>query len=217
MPNVGQDWIVRPIFLRGDQEIVFEDGVVVTAKKGEFHHVRDSLLTAQDVENLVIRGYGATFKMHKDDYADPTKYEKGEWRMGLAIRGARNVEIYGLTIRDTGGDGIILASGNRFTASENVVIRDVTTDNCYRQGISVISGATCSSRTVCSKTPAVLRPEPASIWNPTAPTSPWRISSFGNSLFENNVLGMHMWLHKLDASSDDVSILWENNIVLAAM
>ena len=213
VPNVGQDWIVRPIFLRGDQEIVFEDGVVVTAKKGEFHHVRDSLLTAQDVENLVLRGYGATFKMHKDDYADPTKYEKGEWRMGLAIRGARNVEIYGLTIRDTGGDGIILASGNRFTASENVVIRDVTTDNCYRQGISVISARNVLIENCVFKNTGGTPPGAGIDLEPDRAHQPLANIIIRNSLFENNVLGMHMWLHKLDASSDDVSILWENNIV----
>ena len=31
MPNVGKDWVVRPLTLVGDQELVFEEGTVVTA------------------------------------------------------------------------------------------------------------------------------------------------------------------------------------------
>jgi hypothetical protein len=138
IPNMGQDWIVRPIFLRSNLELVLEDGTVVTAKKGEYHGKRDSVFTAQDVENLIIRGYGATIRMHKEDYAAPP-YEKAEWRMGINIRGAKNVEILGLTIRDTGGDGIYLGRGTWRLHNENIVIRDVIADNNYRQGISVIT------------------------------------------------------------------------------
>ena len=47
IPNMGQDWIVRPIFLRSNLELVFEEGVVVTAKKGDYFGKHDSVFTAR--------------------------------------------------------------------------------------------------------------------------------------------------------------------------
>jgi len=34
VPNVGKDWIVRPLQLASDQELVLESGVVITARRG---------------------------------------------------------------------------------------------------------------------------------------------------------------------------------------
>ena len=68
VPNMRADWIVRPIKLTGNQELIFEPGTVVSAKRGEYRGGGDSMFTAQDVENLTIRGYGATFRMWKQDY-----------------------------------------------------------------------------------------------------------------------------------------------------
>ncbi len=36
VPNMGKDWIVRSIHLVSNQEIEFEEGVVITAKRGDF-------------------------------------------------------------------------------------------------------------------------------------------------------------------------------------
>ena len=68
VPSMGKDWIVRPIQLAGDQELVLEHGVVITAKRGEYRGKGDSVFRAQDVANLTIRGKGATVRMHKRDY-----------------------------------------------------------------------------------------------------------------------------------------------------
>jgi polygalacturonase len=97
VPFMGDAWIVRPIKLRGNLELVFEPGVLVLAKRGEFQGGGDSLFTAVDVENLTIRGYGATLRMWKSDYQKPP-YKKAEWRMGIAIRGCRNVLIEGVRV-----------------------------------------------------------------------------------------------------------------------
>ena len=63
VPNMHADWIIQPIQLTGNQELIFERGTVVTAKRGEYRGRGDSMFTAQNVENLTIRGYGATFRM----------------------------------------------------------------------------------------------------------------------------------------------------------
>lgn len=45
VPNLGKPWVVGPLFLESDQEIVFDKGVVVQALKDSFLGVDDSLFT----------------------------------------------------------------------------------------------------------------------------------------------------------------------------
>ena len=151
VPNIRTDWIIQPIRLAGNQELIFEPGTVVTAKRGEYRGRGDSMFTAQDVENLTIRGYGATFRMWKQDYITGLvleqfgwhrwygQYPKAEWRMTLAIRGSKNVNVSGLTLKDSGGDGIYINGGKGRSFSKDVHLRDIVCDNHYRQGISIIS------------------------------------------------------------------------------
>jgi len=127
------------VFLNNsNQEIIFEEGVVVTAKVGEFHGQADSLFSGWSRENITITGYGATLRMQKQDYLGPD-YTWSESRMGLRFYSFSNLVIQGLTIRDTGGDGIFLAVDIAPTLNSNVVIRDAVLENNYRQGISVVS------------------------------------------------------------------------------
>ncbi len=139
VPKEEADWIVGPIrTTRSNQEIRFESGVVLMAKAGAFLGTNDSLFTATGGSNVVISGYGATFKMRKDDYTQPP-YPAGEWRAGINLLGVANVTVKGLTISYTGGDGIYVSGANASDYSENVTIKDVVVDSAYRNGISVIS------------------------------------------------------------------------------
>ncbi len=136
--NVGKPWIVRPIRLAGAQEILFEEGVEVVAKPGEFKGRGDCLFLGKSIENITLRGYGATFRMQKADYDGPN-YRKAEWRHTLSIKSCENVKVYGLTLADSGGDGIYLGTGKRWVTNKNVHIKDCVCTNNYRQGISVIT------------------------------------------------------------------------------
>ncbi|MCL4215650.1 MAG: right-handed parallel beta-helix repeat-containing protein [Candidatus Hydrogenedentes bacterium] len=139
VPFMGAPWIVRPIKLRSDIDIIFEPGVEVVAKKDEFKGTGDSLFRAANCSNIIMRGYNATLRMHKSDYA-AAPYKKGEWRMVLAFTSCTNVLVEGLTLASSGGDGIYLGVSNKDQPyCKDVVIRDVTCDDNYRQGISVIS------------------------------------------------------------------------------
>ena len=92
--NTGKDWITRPLFLRSNQEIIFEDGVTLRAKKGKFKGVNDSLININDISNVIIRGEGAvTLAMNKKDYDNPALYKFSEWRHAISIRGATNIKI----------------------------------------------------------------------------------------------------------------------------
>ena len=66
--NRGTPWIVDKIQLADDQEVFFEKGVVVQAKRGAFKGTGDCLFTARLKKNVTLNGYGATFKMWKEDY-----------------------------------------------------------------------------------------------------------------------------------------------------
>ena len=136
VPYMGKPWVVRPIHLRSNQTLLFEPGVVVLAKRGEFKGKGDSLFSAADKKNIVLRGYGARFIMHKEDYQSEA-YEKAEWRMGVNLSGCSRVRIEGMRIEKTGGDGIYLGAGRK-PYCKDIVIRDVQCVDNHRQGISVI-------------------------------------------------------------------------------
>jgi hypothetical protein len=139
IPFVGKPYYVDPIELTGNQTVMLEQGVVVTAREGSFRNTGDCLFSAENQKEIAIIGYGATIEMRKNDY-QKKPYKKGEWRHAISIRGCRDVSIEGLTIRSSGGDGIYIGRGKgENTYCENVRITNVLLDDNYRQGISVIS------------------------------------------------------------------------------
>lgn len=140
--DMGSPWIIgETIMLQSNQTLIFEPGVVVQAKRGAFQGTMDSLFFMDRKSNIHMIGYGATFEMWKQDYADPSKYTFGEWRHGIRTKDVSNVIIEGLTIRNTGGDGIYLGTTRTDNGhhNTNVTIRNVNLIDNYRQGVSVIS------------------------------------------------------------------------------
>lgn len=134
--NVGADWITRPLFVRrSDVTILIEEGVTLRAKVGGFPLEGDSLLTINAQSGVTVFGYGAEFVMNKAEYTS------GEWRMALLLRGVSDTLIEGLTLRDSGGDGVYLGSAS-FTPNRNVVLRNLVCDNNRRNALSVISADT---------------------------------------------------------------------------
>ncbi|MBN2452588.1 MAG: right-handed parallel beta-helix repeat-containing protein [Lentisphaeria bacterium] len=132
-------WVVTPIRLVSNQEIVFESGVEVLAKEGAFLGTNESLFAATNVENITLTGPGATLRMRRSDYADPERYRKAEWRHCLSIRSSRGIKVFGLTLAESGGDGVYLGTATKGVTNRDIHIRDVVCDRNYRQGISVIT------------------------------------------------------------------------------
>ena len=143
--NMGAPWIVDKMQLASDQEIVFQKGVVVQAKRGAFKGTGDSLFSASLKKNITLTGYGATLKMWKQDYDDKSQYTHAEWRHVLNFHSCARVRVTGLTLADSGGDGIYLGVAQRGVPCSDFVIKDVVCDNNYRQGISVISARNCEA------------------------------------------------------------------------
>jgi len=216
VPDMGKDWIVRPIQLAGDQEIVFEKGVVVAAKKGEFKGRGDCLFRGAGISGLTLRGYGATLRMQKQDYMSDA-YEKAEWRMVIGLYSCNDVEILGMTLRDSGGDGIYLGvSGDQIYCS-NIHIKDVTCDNNYRQGISVISAENLLIEDCTLKNTWGTPPAAGIDLEPNHAEEQMTDCIIRNCVMENNEgAGILIYLRPLSAESEDVSILFENCRVTSA-
>ncbi len=134
--NTGKPWNVQPIKLASDQEIVSEKGVIVQALRGEFKSSNNMLFLGHGVKNLVLSGEGATLKMWKADY-QAAPYEKSEWRHTLGLYACENVTVRGLTLADSGGDGIYLGAGSGGASCRKVTIQNVRCVNHHRQGIKV--------------------------------------------------------------------------------
>ena len=141
-------WIAsKPLKGRSNQTIVFEKGAYLQARRGAFKGLGETLLTFENCTNVVIRGAGPDacgLRMWRDDYDDKVQYAHSEWRHGIALLSCVDVRIEGISVADTGGDGLYVSSSPRRTdhdgmrGSRNVSVRNCVFDRNYRQGISII-------------------------------------------------------------------------------
>lgn len=180
-------WIVRPLVSTScDQEIVFEKGCVLQAKRHEFLGRKDALLMLSCVTNVTLTGHGAEFTMWREDYGKPP-YKKAEWRHTLSLRSCRNVTVQGLRLTLSGGDGICL--GEVFPGggpNQDITIRDCVCDRNYRQGISVCSvDGLLIENTVLSNTKGT-PPEAGIDFEPDMPSERLTRIVMRNCLSENN-------------------------------
>jgi polygalacturonase len=118
--------------------IVFEKGCIIRAKRGSFRDGGDILITLSGVRDVTLSGFGAILEMNRMDYRRKP-YSKAEWRHGIALYECANVLIEGLTIRETGGDGVYIGQRRTQSVCTNITLRNLSLENNYRQGVSVIS------------------------------------------------------------------------------
>lgn len=210
IPYMGDPWIVRPLQLRSHQEILFEPGVLILARKGEYQGAGDSLFTATGQSNIVLCGYGATLRMHKRDYQNPP-YKKAEWRMGIALRGCRQVRIEGLRVESTGGDGFYIDGGGDLAWSQDITIRNCVAYDNHRQGLSVISAVNLRVENCVFSSTWGTAPEAGIDLEPDTETQRLVNCVIRNSIFENNN-GNQILIHlsPLTANSAPVSIRFEH-------
>lgn len=210
--DMGRPWIVKPLRAASDQELVFEKGAVLQAKKGEFQGGTDSLLSVVSKQNVTIRGYGATFRMHRDDYAK-APYKKAEWRNTLQIRSSTNVQVLGLTMAESGGDGIYLGVAKRGVTNKNILIRDVVLEKHYRQGISVITAEDLLIENTIMRDTAGTSPMAGIDFEPNHFSERLVNCVMRNCIVENNQgVGYAFYLPNLTAASAPISIRLENCI-----
>ena len=208
--DVRTPWNVDPITLRSNQVIVFERGVEVVARRGSFRGKADCLFSAYDAENITLEGPGATLRMRRDDYTR-SGYERGEWRMVLSFRGCSNVSISGLTLAESGGDGIYLGSSEGEKPCVDVRISGVTCTRNYRQGISVVNAENLLIEDCLFRDTRGVSPQAGIDFEPNRATE-----RLVNCLVRNCVSvgnagnGFAFYLPRLTQRSEPVSIRLEN-------
>ncbi|MEA3365042.1 MAG: right-handed parallel beta-helix repeat-containing protein, partial [Candidatus Hydrogenedentes bacterium] len=209
--NVGKPWVVRPLQLASNQEIHFEKGVEVVAKRGEFKGGGDCLFTASNKENITLVGYGATWRMHRSDYDNPELYKKAEWRHTLSIRSSSNVKVYGLTLAESGGDGIYLGTATRGVTNKDIHIKDVVCESNYRQGISVITAENLLIENTVMRNTAGTPPQAGIDFEPNNPDERLVNVVMRDCLSENNnSAGYVLYLRPMSARSEPLSVRFEN-------
>lgn len=208
--NMGRPWIVRPITLASDQEILFEKGTVVEAKKGEFHASNASLFNINSEQNVSLVGYGAVLRMHRKDYDNPP-YKKAEWRHVINIKSSSNIKIHGLTLAESGGDGIYLGTSKRGVTNKDVHIKDVVCDGNYRQGISVITAENLLIENTIMKNTAGTPPAAGIDFEPNHASERIVNCVMRNCVSENNQgCGYVFYLPNLTGKSAPLSLRLEN-------
>ena len=205
-------WITRPLVARSNQELLFENGVELVAKKGEFLGIRDYLFRCEGVSNLVIRGLGpkgGTFRMHKRDYQKPP-YARSEWRYTLRLCGVENVVVENMRFVSSGGDGIVIGAW-KGKSSKNVVIRNCVCDDNHRQGISLCGGEDILiENTVLSNTCGT-PPQAGIDFEPDHPHEKLARITLRNVLSKNNAgNGYAFYFANMMERSEPVSITLEN-------
>ncbi len=210
VPFMGAPWIILPVTLRGNLELVFEPGVVVLAKKGAYKGGGDSLFTARNAENITVRGYGARLRMHKADYQSKD-YEKAEWRMTLDFSGCKNIRVEGLSLENSGGDGIYVGATDERPWCEDMVIRDVLCWNHHRQGISVISAVNLLIENCTLVGTRGTAPQAGIDLEPNRAEEKLVNVVVRNCAMANNAgAGILVYLKPMKKTTEPVSILFEN-------
>ena len=208
-------WITKPLFGRSNTEIVFEDGVEILAKEGEFHDPYAVLLTFDRATNVMVRGLGngGTLRMRRDDYRKPP-YKRAEWRHALNILSCINVTVENMSMCESGGDGIYISRAygkSPDNPCRDITLRDCVMDKNLRQGISVISvdGLLMEGCTM-SNTGGAL-PMAGIDFEPNKPNEVVRNVLMRNCKTVNNQgSGYELAFHKLISNSPQISITLEN-------
>ncbi len=203
LDNHGAPWQTGPIFLtKPNQEIHFANGAQVMAIAGGYQGTRDAMFTVQ-ADNVTLNGYAngtdttagtATLQMRKADYQNPP-YTPGEWRHTVYVGGFSNVTVQGLTLKDSGGDGICV--GRKFSTlgyAHNVTIRDIVSDGNHRQGISIGSAVNLTVTNAVFKNTDGTPPQAGVDLEPDQPYDRLENIRFQNCRFENNT-GSNIIIH----------------------
>ena len=205
-------WVALPLRGASKQELFFEPGAELVAKKGAFLDRNDVLMSFREAEDVKISGYGACIRMHKGDYMKKP-YSTSEWRHALEFRSCRRVHVEGVAIRDSGGDAIYVGrmKGSKLRGCEDVVVRNVHCDGNNRQGISVISVRNLLVEGCRLNNTSGRPPEAGIDFEPNSP-----LDSLSGIVVRNCEMngnkgdGIDLAFHQLRSSSSPVDILLEN-------
>lgn len=201
----SHDWNVAPNTFNNlhNKTIIFQPGVTLRAIPGLFNDTGACLLRFNSCTNISLIGYGATLKMNKSEYA---LLNDSEFRMSISIWHCSNVNILGLIIDESGGDGIYVG-GDGLNYCDKIFIQDIQCINHYRQGMSITNVQDMTVKnSYFSNTKGTL-PEAGIDVEPYQTSQRIVNLSIEDCRFENNGwAGLALALGSLDSTSLPVSI-----------
>lgn len=206
LTRAGSPWCVKPLQVRSNTEIVFEDGAVLRAATNCYFDSGWCVLNLYGVSNVTIRGKGV-IRMNKHEYRT-NAYKPGDGRHCISMRGVENVTVEDVTLLDAGADGVyVVGWGEKVPASRNVTLRRVTCDGGWRQGVSVISAENFLAEDCRFVNTKGSSPEAGLDFEPNYPWERLVDCTLRNCEFRNNAgTGLHVSPHQLRDTSVPVSI-----------
>ncbi|BAK52896.1 tail spike protein [Bacillus phage SP-10] len=107
------------------------------------------LYVGPDVKNFEFEGGKFNGERYQHDYSSkPAKRETHEWGFGVHMKGAKDVTISKVKIKDFTGDGIIISAygmlnvdyGPPYQPSERITVEKCVVDGCRRNNIAITAG-----------------------------------------------------------------------------
>ena len=151
--------------------------------------------------NVTVEGSGATFRMNRNEYSS------GQQRHALSIHTCDGVTVRGLTIRDSGGAGIMIYGGGGSAYSKNITVENVKSLNNKRDGITIVSAENVWVRNSEFSGSNGSRPEAGVVLEPDNPNERLVNINFSNCKFAgNNGSGVHFGVFAQNSGSRPVSV-----------
>ena len=210
--NTGSDWIVDPIILRSDKNIVLDENVVIRARHDGFHGIKDSMFTGKNVSNISISGKKNAAIINENDYFNRKVYSQSEWRHTFSLAGCTNITIKDLKLQGSGGDGFYIRDAKRKPCC-NITLENLDVSKQGRQGVSLISVNGLRIRNCSFRDTRGLSPEAGIDFEPNHPYHEFTDCIIENTTFSNNhgPNALHVF-GKFNATTKPVSITYRNCI-----
>jgi hypothetical protein len=120
------------------------------------------------------------------------------------------VKVYGLTLADSGGDGIYLGTATPGVTNRDIHIKDVTCERHYRQGISVITAENLLIENTILRDTGGTNPQAGIDFEPNRPDERLVNIVMRDCTAESNQGdGYLFYLGFMDATSEPVSVRFE--------
>ena len=208
--NTGSDWIVDPLILRSNKNIVLDENVVIRARHNGFHGIKDSMFTGKGVSNITISGEKNAAIINENDYFNRKVYSQSEWRHTFSLAGCTNITIKDLKLQGSGGDGFYIRDHKRKTSC-NITLENLDVSKQGRQGVSLISVNGLRIRNCSFRDTRGLSPEAGIDFEPNHPYHEFTDCVIENATFSNNrgANALHVF-GKLNETTKPISITYKN-------